>query len=228
MCLCLRTMCLPLSLQESPLTQRLPQWSPPGPSWLRDIMGPLPLPVHLSPLLFLLFSLVLLAHPCTSFRPQVVERAPDPEQPQSSGNGTGSGKRTCAGVVVCKPGIVLPVWLPLNPPLGEQTGRAVIYFACLMYMFLGVSIIADRFMASIEVITSQVLLNFIFIRNELSNFIWRKRVLGNSVCHYILLSLCHNSINPPPCWVLSKSVLVLFVEALEKIKLWWNCQEFIP
>ncbi|KAI3374099.1 hypothetical protein L3Q82_022001 [Scortum barcoo] len=110
-----------------------------------------PLPIHLSTLLFLL----LLAHPCTSFRPQIVERASGPEQPQSSGNTTGSGKRTCAGIVVCKPGILLPVWLPLNPPLGEQAGRAVVYFVCLMYMFLGVSIIADRFMASIEVITSQ-------------------------------------------------------------------------
>ncbi|XP_056140454.1 sodium/calcium exchanger 2a isoform X3 [Lampris incognitus] len=45
--------------------------------------------------------------------------------------------------------------MPINPPIGEQTGRAVVYFICLMYMFLGVSIIADRFMASIEVITSQ-------------------------------------------------------------------------
>ncbi|XP_044077585.1 sodium/calcium exchanger 2a isoform X2 [Siniperca chuatsi] len=114
-----------------------------------------PLHVHLSTLLFLLLSLLLLAHPCTSSRPQVVERASGPEQPQSSGNTTGSGKRTCAGIVVCKPGILLPVWLPLNPSLGEQAGRAVIYFLCLMYIFLGVSIIADRFMASIEVITSQ-------------------------------------------------------------------------
>uniref|UniRef100_A0A667WMH5 Solute carrier family 8 member 2a n=1 Tax=Myripristis murdjan TaxID=586833 RepID=A0A667WMH5_9TELE len=73
----------------------------------------------------------------------------------SSGNTTGSGKRTCADQTVCKPGILLPVWLPLNPPVGEQAGRAIIYFVCLMYMFLGVSIIADRFMASIEVITSQ-------------------------------------------------------------------------
>lgn len=121
-----------------------------------------PLPVHLSPLLCLLFSLLLLAHPCTSFGPQVVERGPGPEQPQASGNATGSGKRTCAGIVVCKPGIVLPVWLPLDPPVGEQAGRAVVYFVCLMYMFLGVSIIADRFMASIEVITSQVLLNLVF------------------------------------------------------------------
>ncbi|XP_029925534.1 sodium/calcium exchanger 2a isoform X1 [Myripristis murdjan] len=117
-----------------------------------------PFPFHPSPILLLLLSLVLLlSHPCTSasFRPQVVERASGTQQPQSSGNTTGSGKRTCADQTVCKPGILLPVWLPLNPPVGEQAGRAIIYFVCLMYMFLGVSIIADRFMASIEVITSQ-------------------------------------------------------------------------
>ncbi|XP_025766763.1 sodium/calcium exchanger 2a isoform X2 [Oreochromis niloticus] len=112
-----------------------------------------PPPVYLSSLLFL--SILLLCHARTSFKPQVVERASGPELPQSSGNTSGSGKRTCSDTVVCKPGILLPVWLPLNPPLGEQAGRAIIYFLCLMYMFLGVSIIADRFMASIEVITSQ-------------------------------------------------------------------------
>ncbi|KAK9536079.1 hypothetical protein VZT92_005891 [Zoarces viviparus] len=111
------------------------------------------LPVHLSSLLLL--SFLLLVHPCTSITPQVLERASVSEQPQSSGNTTGSGKQTCPGVVVCRPGILLPVWLPLNPPLGEQAGRAIVYFLCLMYIFLGVSVIADRFMASIEVITSQ-------------------------------------------------------------------------
>ncbi|KAM4620488.1 sodium/calcium exchanger 2a isoform 1-T1 [Polymixia lowei] len=114
------------------------------------------LPFHPSTILFLLLSLLLLSHPCSSSsRPQVVERASGTQQPQPLGNTTGSGKGKCAGKVVCRPGILLPVWLPLNPPLGEQTGRAVIYFSCLLYMFLGVSIIADRFMASIEVITSQ-------------------------------------------------------------------------
>ncbi|XP_067350979.1 sodium/calcium exchanger 2a isoform X1 [Channa argus] len=114
-----------------------------------------PPPFRVSTLFFLLLSLFLLAHPCTSFQPQDLERASGAEVPQSMGNTTGSGKRTCSGTVVCRPGILLPVWSPLNPPLVEQTGRAVIYFLCLMYMFLGVSIIADRFMASIEVITSQ-------------------------------------------------------------------------
>lgn len=57
---------------------------------------------------------------------------------------------------VCTHGILLPVWEPIGPELGNQVARAVVYFVSLMYMFLGVSIIADRFMASIEVITSQV------------------------------------------------------------------------
>ncbi|KAL0193204.1 hypothetical protein M9458_011500, partial [Cirrhinus mrigala] len=65
-------------------------------------------------------------------------------------------KRSCSEKVKCQPGILLPVWLPYDPPLAMQAVRAVIYFASLLYMFLGVSIIADRFMAAIEVITSQV------------------------------------------------------------------------
>uniref|UniRef100_A0AAQ5WYZ4 Calx-beta domain-containing protein n=1 Tax=Amphiprion ocellaris TaxID=80972 RepID=A0AAQ5WYZ4_AMPOC len=61
----------------------------------------------------------------------------------------------CNVVTMCTPGILLPVWKPDRPGLGYQVARAVVYFVSLMYMFLGVSIIADRFMASIEVITSQ-------------------------------------------------------------------------
>lgn len=124
--------------------------------WLKETMGPLP--VYSTTLLFPLLSLLLLCYPCISLRSQVIEREFSPEQTQSSNNTTVFEKKKCADVVVCQPGILLPVWLPLNPPLGEQAGRAIIYFLCLMYMFLGVSIIADRFMASIEVITSQVLL----------------------------------------------------------------------
>ncbi|KAL6463225.1 hypothetical protein MHYP_G00276160 [Metynnis hypsauchen] len=62
---------------------------------------------------------------------------------------------SCSEKVECAPGILLPVWRPQNPPLGEQVARAIIYFSSLLYLFLGVSIIADRFMAAIEVITSQ-------------------------------------------------------------------------
>ncbi|XP_060903200.1 sodium/calcium exchanger 2b [Labrus mixtus] len=66
-----------------------------------------------------------------------------------------SKKNKCDEVPTCKPGILLPVWVSDRQGLGDQVARAVVYFVSLMYMFLGVSIIADRFMASIEVITSQ-------------------------------------------------------------------------
>ena len=57
---------------------------------------------------------------------------------------------------ICRPGVVLPVWMPQeNLMLGDTIARACIYAFGLIYMFLGVSIIADRFMAAIEVITSQ-------------------------------------------------------------------------
>ncbi|XP_061574820.1 sodium/calcium exchanger 2-like [Cololabis saira] len=76
--------------------------------------------------------------------------------PLSLGNATGySRANKCEEVTVCRPGILLPVWMPDKPALGYQVARAVVYFVSLMYMFMGVSIIADRFMASIEVITSQ-------------------------------------------------------------------------
>ncbi|NXV80227.1 NAC2 protein, partial [Atlantisia rogersi] len=61
----------------------------------------------------------------------------------------------CQGSNRCQPGVLLPVWQPDNPSLGDKAARAIVYFVAMMYMFLGVSIIADRFMASIEVITSK-------------------------------------------------------------------------
>ncbi|XP_056397505.1 sodium/calcium exchanger 2 isoform X2 [Hyla sarda] len=62
---------------------------------------------------------------------------------------------TSSEVAECQPGIMLPVWRPNNPSTGDKAARAVVYFVAMLYLFLGVSIIADRFMASIEVITSQ-------------------------------------------------------------------------
>ncbi|XP_034293989.1 sodium/calcium exchanger 2 isoform X2 [Pantherophis guttatus] len=62
---------------------------------------------------------------------------------------------TCEGYTKCQPGVLLPVWQPDNPSFGDKAARAIVYFVAMMYMFLGVSIVADRFMASIEVITSK-------------------------------------------------------------------------
>ncbi|XP_036167299.1 sodium/calcium exchanger 3 isoform X3 [Myotis myotis] len=68
---------------------------------------------------------------------------------------TGQNNESCRESSDCKEGVILPIWYPENPSLGDKIARVIVYFVALIYMFLGVSIIADRFMASIEVITSQ-------------------------------------------------------------------------
>ncbi|KAM9355809.1 sodium/calcium exchanger 3 isoform 2-T2 [Pholidichthys leucotaenia] len=72
-----------------------------------------------------------------------------PSPPLSPGN------ETCKGTSKCQSGIILPIWYPEDPSMGDKIARVIVYFVALIYMFLGVSIIADRFMAAIEVITSQ-------------------------------------------------------------------------
>ncbi|XP_029685288.1 sodium/calcium exchanger 3 isoform X1 [Takifugu rubripes] len=72
-----------------------------------------------------------------------------PSPPLSPSNGT------CQGNSKCRQGIVLPIWYPEDPSMGDKIARVIVYFVAMIYMFLGVSIIADRFMAAIEVITSQ-------------------------------------------------------------------------
>ncbi|XP_044070419.1 sodium/calcium exchanger 1b isoform X2 [Siniperca chuatsi] len=66
-----------------------------------------------------------------------------------------TNKTECSKAEPCAKGVILPIWEPQNPSFGDKVARATVYFVALAYMFLGVSIIADRFMASIEVITSQ-------------------------------------------------------------------------
>jgi len=56
----------------------------------------------------------------------------------------------------CQEGLILPVWQPQeNLSIGDRMARGFAYMVALLYLFLGVSIISDRFMAAIEVITSQ-------------------------------------------------------------------------
>lgn len=56
----------------------------------------------------------------------------------------------------CEPGLLLPVWEPQEElSFGDRFARGLAYFLAMLYMFIGVSIISDRFMASIEVITSK-------------------------------------------------------------------------
>lgn len=60
------------------------------------------------------------------------------------------------GAITCREGLLLPVWMPQeNLSSGDRVARGIVYFVALAYLFIGVSIVADRFMASIEVITSK-------------------------------------------------------------------------
>ncbi|XP_065944962.1 sodium/calcium exchanger 3 isoform X2 [Magallana gigas] len=64
---------------------------------------------------------------------------------------------TCnAYVKPCSGGLVFPLWQPVsNLSVGDKIARGAVYFLGMVYMFLGVSIVADRFMSAIEVITSK-------------------------------------------------------------------------
>ncbi|XP_055632887.1 sodium/calcium exchanger 3 isoform X2 [Toxorhynchites rutilus septentrionalis] len=56
----------------------------------------------------------------------------------------------------CQEGLLLPVWMPQeNLTTGDRIARGMVYFLAMMYLFIGVSIVSDRFMAAIEVITSK-------------------------------------------------------------------------
>ncbi|XP_075257235.1 sodium/calcium exchanger 3-like [Convolutriloba macropyga] len=54
-----------------------------------------------------------------------------------------------------KDGLLLPCWRPFKTSTADYIARGFVYFFALCYMFLGVSIVSDRFMSAIEMITSQ-------------------------------------------------------------------------
>ncbi|CAH0551407.1 unnamed protein product [Brassicogethes aeneus] len=66
------------------------------------------------------------------------------------------GNATYEDIIHCVDGLIIPCWYPLNNvAITMKVLRGSVYFLILAYLFIGVSIISDRFMSSIEVITSQ-------------------------------------------------------------------------
>lgn len=56
----------------------------------------------------------------------------------------------------CQDGLLIPMWRPYeNLSTGDRVARGLVYFIAMCYLFVGVSIVADRFMGAIEVITSK-------------------------------------------------------------------------
>lgn len=69
-----------------------------------------------------------------------------------------SNKTTCDKVKIqCRDGVMLPAWVTPGNAGGIPltAARAFVYLLAMFFFFLGISIISDRFMASIEIITSQ-------------------------------------------------------------------------
>merc|ERR1719167_956581 len=63
---------------------------------------------------------------------------------------------TDAFFAICQDGLILPVWTPQEGlSTGDRVARAIVYFVAMVWLFIGVSIVSDRFMGSIEMITSQ-------------------------------------------------------------------------
>lgn len=58
---------------------------------------------------------------------------------------------------ICKSdGLLFKIWMPqIGISIGDRFARGSAYFCALVYLFIGVSIVSDRFMAAIEVITSK-------------------------------------------------------------------------
>ena len=49
------------------------------------------------------------------------------------------------------------VWRPnIGFTVGQRVGRGILYLMILAYLFVGIALVSDKFMESIELITSQV------------------------------------------------------------------------
>lgn len=56
--------------------------------------------------------------------------------------------------IKCRDGLILRAWPIENITNGDRFARGLVYFLAMCYLFLGVSIVSDRFMAAIEKITA--------------------------------------------------------------------------
>lgn len=97
---------------------------------------------------------------------------------------------TCSGnSTPCTDGIILTAWTPIeNLSTGDKIARAIVYFVSMIYLFLGVSIVADRFMAAIEVITSKEK-EIVIKRSDGTSTTVNVRVWNETVSNLTLMAL---------------------------------------
>jgi len=58
--------------------------------------------------------------------------------------------------VNCEDGLMIPLWPGTDSmAIGDRFGRGLLYAVLMLYLFIGVAIVSDKFMESIEMITAQ-------------------------------------------------------------------------
>lgn len=109
------------------------------------------------------------------------EATPTPFATSASASSSG------AYVFNCRDGIILPCWHS-DGSLFTILHHGALYLIALLYMFVGVAIIADRFMASIEQITSQEQ-DVVVRRKDGTKEIISVRVWNETVSNLTLMAL---------------------------------------
>ncbi|GMT10142.1 hypothetical protein PFISCL1PPCAC_1439, partial [Pristionchus fissidentatus] len=127
---------------------------------------------------------------------------PGDESPLTSGSPPAAEEKQCSEAKPCSPGLILPVWQPQHGLSAFEKGmRAVIYLIAMFYMFFGVSIVADRFMSAIEVITSQ------------EKSVKMKRVTGES--YTILIRVWNETVSNLTLMALGSSAPEILLSVIE-------------
>ena len=63
----------------------------------------------------------------------------------------------------CDDGLVVPLWPGTDDmSIGDRMGRGLLYAILMLYLFIGVAIVSDKFMESIETITGNYFLILLF------------------------------------------------------------------
>lgn len=89
----------------------------------------------------------------------------------------------------CPDGLLLPAWQPQgNLTTTDRVTRGAVYLLTLLYLFLGVSVISERFMSAIEIITSQERAVVITIKNGIREEKC-ERVWNETVANLTLMAL---------------------------------------
>jgi len=84
----------------------------------------------------------------------VAQEAAEPEADAGEAKPTETPKKSTG--INCDDGLIIPIWKGHESLSGgDRFGRGLLYIVIMLYLFIGVAIVSDKFMESIEMITAQ-------------------------------------------------------------------------